>query len=116
FGDPAARAAITSELAQMFAAGQRRLRINVYHGHGLDTGTIMESTGGDLSEQNRRNLADLLAGIKAAGFEQVEVAFHPEGPAISEWVTWDQGRYEENWRLIRNLRPILRAAGLPYRI
>jgi hypothetical protein len=116
FGDPAARAAITSELAQMFAAGQRRLRINVYHGHGLDTGTIMDSTGGDLSERNRRNLGDLLAAIKAAGFEQVEVAFHPQGPAISEWVTWDQGRYEENWRLIRNLRPIIRAAGLPYRI
>jgi hypothetical protein len=116
FGEPAAREQITGELRQMAAAGQRRLRIGIFHGHGLDTGTIMDSSGGDLSQQNRRNLAGLLAAIKAAGFEQVEVAFHPEGPAIRDWRAWDQARYWENWQLIRHLRPIIRAAGLPYRI
>jgi hypothetical protein len=100
----------------MFAAGQRRLRIGIFHARGVDSGTVMDSTGGDLSAQNRRNLADLLAAIRAAGFEQVEVAFHPEGPAISEWRDWDESRFQENWHLIRNLRPVIRAAGLPYRI
>jgi hypothetical protein len=114
FGRPGAHAAIKSELAQMIASGQRKLRIGIFHAHGIDTGTVMDSTGGDLSAQNRRNLGDLLGALKAAGFTQVEVAFHPEGPAVREWTAWRQDLYDENFALIRNLRPLIRAAGLPY--
>src|SRR3954447_9286118 len=108
------QSAIKDELAQMIASGQRRLRIGIFHGHGFDTGTVMDSTGGDLSPPNRRNLADLLAAVKAAGFTQIEVAFHPEGPAVGDWTRWNQALYDENWSLIRQLRPLIRAAGLPY--
>jgi hypothetical protein len=116
FNNAIAHAQIEDELAQMIASGQRRLRIGIFHGRGFNTGTVMDSTGGDLSAQNRRNLGDLLAAVKAAGFVQVEVAFHPEGPAIREWTRWDESRFEENWNLIRNLRPIIRASGLSYRL
>lgn len=116
FHHPEARAQIRSELAQMFESGQRRLRIGIFHGHGFDTGTVMDATGGHLPPQYTKNLADLLAAIKAAGFVQVEIAFHPEGPGVHEWTSWDESRFEENWQLIRNLRPVIRAARLPYRI
>ena len=116
FDRPAAQAAIRTELAEMIQSGQRRLRIGIFHGHGFDTGTVMDSTGGDLSPDNRRNLAGLLAAAKAAGFIQVEIAFHPEGPAVREWTTWREDLYQENWSLIRRLRPLVRAAGIPYLI
>jgi hypothetical protein len=116
FDVPAARAQIEAELAQMAAAGQRRLRIGIFHGRGLDTGTIMDSAGGDLSPRNRGNLAALLHAVKAAGFSGIEVAFHPQGPSLDAWTHWDESRFQENWHVIRHLRPIIRAAGLPYRI
>lgn len=115
FGDPAARAEVDRELAQMFAAGQRRLRIGIFHGHGIRTGTVMDSAGGDLSSADRRNLADLLATVRRTGFTGVEIAFHPQ-PAVETWTTWDERAFREHWSLIRRLRPIVRAAGLPYRI
>jgi hypothetical protein len=114
FANPDAQQAIRAELAQMISSRQRRLRIGIFHGHGFNTGTVMDSTGGDLSPENRRNLSDLLTAAKAAGFTQVEVAFHPEGPAVREWTRWRQDLYDENWSLIRNLRPLIRAAGIPY--
>lgn len=116
FHVPAAHAQIEAELAQMIASGQRRLRIGIFHGHGFNTGTVMDSTGGDLSDQNRANLLALLRAVKAAGFTEVEIAFHPEGPAVPEWPSWNQALFEENWNTIRNLRPLIRAAHLPYRI
>jgi hypothetical protein len=111
------RTQVESELAEMFQSGQRRLRIGLFFGHGLTSGTLMDSTGGDLSPQNRQNLANFLAAIKAAGFAQVEVAFHPQGPNwAGQWTAWDETMFEENWDLIRNLRPLIQAAGLPYLI
>ncbi|WP_158681161.1 hypothetical protein, partial [Streptomyces viridochromogenes] len=37
---------IRDQLAQMTRAGQRRLRIPVFHHRGADSGTVMDSTGG----------------------------------------------------------------------
>ena len=116
FHVPGARAQMEAELDQMIASGQRRLRIGIFHGRGYNTGTVMDSTGGDLSPQNRANLLALLRAVKAAGFTEVEIAFHPEGPAIREWTHWNQSLFEENWNTIRNLRPLIRSAHLPYRI
>ncbi|WP_158891990.1 hypothetical protein [Amycolatopsis anabasis] len=111
------RDTITGQLGAMRRAGQQRLRIGVFHHRGPDTGTVMDSTGGDLSPANRRNLADLLAAVKAAGFAEVEVAFHPIGDSAPyNWAAFDEGRYQENWNLIHHLRPIIAGAGIPYRI
>jgi hypothetical protein len=93
------------------------LRIGIYHYHGPDTGTAMNSSGGNLSAQNRRNLTDILAAVKAAGFAEIEVAFHPLGAnAPDTWSRFDEVLYQENWSLIQNLHPIIAAAGVLYRI
>jgi hypothetical protein len=108
---------IRSQLAAMRAAGQARLRVPIYHRHGPDTGTVMDSTGGDLSASNRRNLTDLLRAIADAGFVEIQVSFMTIGEnAPWTWSAWKEDIYQENWNLIYNLRPIIAGAGIQYRI
>ncbi|MDR6319890.1 hypothetical protein [Actinoplanes couchii] len=108
---------IRSQLAAMRAAGQARLRVHIIHRHRADTGTCMDSTGGNISAANRQNLADLLRAIKDAGFVEIQVAFMPIGEnAAYNWTSWNEDIYQENWRLIANLRPIIAGSGLHYRI
>jgi hypothetical protein len=112
-----ATATIDAQLQQMYNNGQRRLRIPIYHARGLDSGTIMDSTGGTLAPQFLTNLTNLLAAIKAAGFVEIEVSFHPQSnnnPIV--WTTFSDDYFEENWSLIQNLRPIIAGAGIPYHI
>src|ERR1700677_4543339 len=54
---------IVSQLQQMYNNGQRRLRIPIYHARGINSGTIMDSTGGNLAPQFVANLANLLAAV-----------------------------------------------------
>lgn len=108
---------IASQLDAMYRQGQRRLRVLIYHRHGPDSGTLMDSTGGNLSEQNRRNLADLLAAVKRAGYEEIQVSFLPSGDnAAYRWSEWREDVYQENWNLVHNLRPIIVDAGIHYRL
>jgi hypothetical protein len=107
---------IRAQLAAM-RAGQDRLRVLIYHRRGPDTGTVMDSTGGNLSAQNRQNLTDLLAAIRAAGFGEIQVSFMTIGPnAAYTWPSWNEDMYQENWNLIYHLHPIIAAAGIQYRI
>ena len=62
-----ATATIDAQLQQMYANGQRRLRIPIYHARGVNTGTVMDSTGGTLAPQFMTNLTNLLAAVKSAG-------------------------------------------------
>lgn len=113
-----ASATINQQLATMIANGQRRLRIPIYFGHGINSGTVMDSTGGNLSPQNRQNLTNLLAAIKNAGFAEIEVGFFPVG-AMNDPTSWSQYNetyYQENWNLIYNLHSIIASAGILYRI
>ena len=112
-----ATATINTQLQQMYNSGQRRLRIPIYHARGLDSGTIMDSAGGNLSPQFQTNLANLLAAIKAAGFVEIEVSFHPQSnnnPTV--WTTFSDDYFQENWSLIQNLHPIIAGAGISYHI
>jgi hypothetical protein len=112
-----ARDTITAQLGQMYDAGQRRLRIGIFHQHGPDSGTVMDSSGGDLSPANRRQLTELLAAVKAAGFQEIEVAFMPLGDDNPHgWSAMDEPAYQEDWGVIANLHPLIAAAGIPYRI
>jgi hypothetical protein len=112
-----ASATIDAQLQQMYANGQRRLRIPIYHARGLDSGTIMDSTGGTLAPQFLTNLTNLLAAIKTAGFVEIEVSFHPQSSNNPiEWTTFSDDYFQENWSLIQNLRPIIAGAGIPYHI
>lgn len=110
-------ATINNQLQEMYNNGQRRLRIPIYHGRGYSTGTIMDSTGGNLAPQFRTNLTNLFAAIKAAGFEELEVSFNPQGGNDpTKWTTFSADYYQENWTLIQNLHPIIAGAGIQYHI
>jgi hypothetical protein len=112
-----ATATINSQLQLMYNNGQRRLRIPIYFARGLNSGTIMDSTGGNLAPQFQTNLANLLAAIKAAGFVEVEVGFFPQSNNNPvQWATFSSDYFQENWSLIQNLRPIISAAGIPYHL
>ncbi len=112
-----ATATIDSQLQLMYNNGQRRLRIPIYFARGINSGTIMDSTGGTLAQQFLNNLTNLLAAVKAAGFVEIEVSFHPQSinnPAI--WTTFSNDYFQENWSLIQNVRSIVAAAGIPYHL
>jgi hypothetical protein len=112
-----ASATINSQLQQMYNNGQRRLRIPIFHGRGIDTGSVMDSTGGNLPPRFRANLANLFAAIKATGFLELEVSFNPQGGNDpTKWTTFSADFYQENWNLIQNLHPIIAGAGIPYHI
>jgi hypothetical protein len=105
----------------MYANGQRRLRLVIFYGHGLNTGTTMDSSGGNFAPRYRANLAALLAEIKSIGYAGVDFSFGAQGPnspwqGRGEWPQWREDMYEEHWHLIQNLRPIFVASGLPYHI
>jgi hypothetical protein len=113
----AARDTITAQLNQMYAAGQRRLRIGIFHQHGPDSGTVMDSSSGDLSPVDRQQLTEFLAAVKAAGFQEIEVAFLPIGDDDPHgWSAMDESAYREDWGVISNLHPLIADAGIPYRI
>lgn len=108
---------ITAQLKQLAQAGQQRLRIPIYHRHGADTGTVMDSTGGNLSAQSRQNLTDLLGAVAAAGFGEIQVTFIPINENFAaNWSSWNDDLYQENWSVIQNLRPIIAGAKIQYRI
>ena len=112
-----ATATINAQLQQMFANGQRRLRIPIYFARGINSGTIMDSTGGNLAPRFQANLADLLAVVKAAGFVEIEVSFHAQSNNDPiQWTTFSDDYFQENWSLIQNLRPIIAAAGISYHL
>ena len=105
------------QLGRMRAAGQDRLTIGVFHHHGAESGAVMDSTGGTLSDADTKGLADLLAAVKAAGFAEVTVAFDPifsSNPG--SWGSWQQDLYDENWQLAQHVHDVVTAAKLPYRI
>ncbi len=112
-----AKATINAQLQQMYSNGQRRLKIPIYHARGINSGTIMDSTGGNLAPQFQANLANLLAEIKAAGFVEIEVGFYPQSNnSPIGWTTFSDDYFQENWSLIQNLHPIIAAAGISYHI
>jgi hypothetical protein len=112
-----AKSVIDQQLRDMFAKGQRRLRIPIYHGRRIGGGTNLESFGGDLTPQCRENFKNLLATIRQIGFSEIIVGFFPQGyNQPLRWTAFQPDIFAENWRLIRNLRPLIAAAGVPYRI
>ncbi|GAA4900286.1 hypothetical protein GCM10023405_20890 [Streptomonospora salina] len=111
------RELITDQLTEMHANGQRRLIIGIFHHNGPETGTVMDSSGGDIKPQYKQNLADLLATADDIGFAEVEVAMHVLGAnSPNGWDTWNEDLYRENWQLIRQIRPIVRNSGIHYRL
>jgi hypothetical protein len=112
-----AQATIDSQLQAMYANGQRRLTIPIYHARGLNSGTIMDSTGGDLSPRFRNNLTNFLNNVRQTGFSEIIITFNPQSSNWPpQWTVFHEDIYQENLNLIINLRSIIANSGLPYRI
>lgn len=112
------------QLAAMYKGGMRRLSLGVYFMHQpASGGTLIDSSDPVEVAQTARNLANLLADVKASGYEEVLFRFFPTNninPSQPEFpryggVEFDL-RVNEYWRLIQALRPALVNSGLAYRI
>jgi hypothetical protein len=67
---------INSQLEDMFALGQRRLRLFLWFKRGAaDTRTVLNSTGGNFSPQIRANLRNLLLKVREIGYAEVIIAY-----------------------------------------
>lgn len=123
---PGVRSRVTDILVELRARGGESIAVGIYHfrapapadADGVWPGSaILDSTGGDLHARMRQNLADLLADIRAAGFAQLLVRYHPQGGNdVAQWSQYDESIFEENWNLIANLMPIIEGSGLDYRV
>lgn len=137
------QATISAQLRQMYAGGQRRLKLPILFYHDAADGIALNSTNGMLTTQQAGNLTALLTLIQQIGFQEVEVQFLPEwkndpanwtnpgdpasptyGTCVST-VTNPDGTvvdsssgawYSENWNFVVAVRPILRASGLTYSV
>jgi hypothetical protein len=119
---PGVRALVQDQLLQLRARGQDRIATGVIHlrapepNNGAWTGTLLDSTGGDLRPQYRSNLATFLYDIRSSGFVELLFRYFPQGPNDpSGWSTFSESLYQENWNLIVNLEPILEGSGLAYK-
>jgi hypothetical protein len=119
YGLPGVRRMVRLQLAAMRAAGIQTLRLLLWHvtdATGLRWG-IVSSNDGRLGERDRANLIHFLGDVRDAGFLQLTLAFAPEGndapipPAPGN--VWDPSRFEVNWRLIQEVRPLLKRYGPP---
>ena len=87
YHQPGVRSRVRDTLAAMFAAGQRRASVVIFHAHGGGTDPeglvnelVLDSTGGTLNKQYVTNLGQLLDDIRDAGF--VEVLLRRSGSTI----------------------------------
>jgi hypothetical protein len=122
---PGVRERVTQLLVDLRARGAESIAVGIYHFRSpvpapdgvYEDGTILDSTGGDLHPQMRANLANLLDDIRAAGFRQLLLRFHPQGPNnAAQWGSFSEDYFQENWNLIANLLPIAMASGLQWRV
>ncbi|AHI02102.1 hypothetical protein GCM10010174_89050 [Kutzneria viridogrisea] len=105
------------QLTGMHSGGQNRISLGLYHHHGAATGTVVDSTGGKLPEQDRSNLTGLLSTVKQVGFAEITVVLHPLAPNDPHgWASWQPELYQENWQFIQDLHAVVAGAGLPYHL
>lgn len=114
------RITIDEQLSEMYAAGQRRLALEVFFMEG-GRGGLADVSNGEFSESYKKNLAALLGTIKKIGYQELLIKFLPQGPnsiwkAGHEWSEWSEKLYREHFDALKDLRPILAASRLPYRI
>ena len=121
------RPLVQSQLADMFAAGQRRLRIPVYFYHDApdddSTTFYMNSTGGSLSPLYMENLRHVIEDVSVAGFVEAVVGLFPSNHPINDPNQWNattgfrEDGWHENWQLLVAVRHAAReAAGDPLKI
>lgn len=122
---------VSQQLSDMYAAGQRYLRVPVWFTSDDVTLSEQPTAGEDaqgyfLNAANgtvgiyAEQLQEILEMIKAKGFREVIVAFMPLGPNTPfdkrYWGTWNDELFQINWNVIYTTRPYIINAGIPYKI
>jgi hypothetical protein len=114
----AGRIQIRQQLAAMRAAGLETLRLFVWHMHdaGGQTWGVVSSAGGTLQPSVRQNVIDYATDVRNAGFERLEVVFGPmwtNNPIGFPENQYNAALFDENWNLIRTVRPLVKQYGPP---
>jgi hypothetical protein len=110
------RAMIKRQLAAMRAAGIETLRLFVWHMHDASEQGwgVVSSAGGTLGASELSNLVRYVSDVRAAGFKQLTVVFGPEwtnDPIGFPDNHYDASLFDENWNLIRTVRPLVKQYG-----
>ncbi len=114
-----AKAAIDAKLRSLYAAGQRKISLVLWHFFNqysyappqttyLNTYCEMVVANGVLTSRHQANLSALIATIKTIGFTQINFRF--ASMDISDpmgWSSWDEAQFQSNWNLIWQTRQLI---------
>ncbi|MBV8136272.1 MAG: hypothetical protein JO121_11675 [Deltaproteobacteria bacterium] len=110
--------AIQSQLAQMYAAGQRKLALMLWYAPlgasyapNYVYGHVVDSSLAQLQPIHQQNLRSLLADIASAGFTQIYFRFAPQGSAMPDsWAAWNEATYQQSWNFIASTISLVSSA------
>jgi hypothetical protein len=114
-----AKAAIDAKLRSLYAAGQRKISLVLWHFFNqytyappqttyLNTYCEMVVANGVLTTKHQANLSALIATIKTIGFTQINFRFVPmDASNPMEWSSWDEAQFQSNWNLIWQTRQLI---------
>ena len=114
-----AKTAIDAKLQSLYAAGQTKISLVLWHFFNQytyappetsypDTYCEMVKADGILTAQHQANLSALIATIKSIGFTQINFRFAPmdlSNPA--GWSSWDETQFQSNFNVIVNTRQLI---------
>lgn len=111
YDNPAARALINQRLDAMYAAGQRKIGIFIWHYRDRWQDQVRcyrVRAQGILSTTLQNNLRDFVQRIKQTGFNQINVRFGPDGDGNPmSWVEFDEAQYQSNWNVVVTTRALV---------
>jgi hypothetical protein len=111
------RVLIRHQLAAMRAAGVQTLRTFIWSRHDARGRTwgVVSSAGGRLDRTETKNLINFVRDVRRLGFARLEVAFSPQSTndPIHPQHHYAPSLFDENWRLIRYVRGIVKQYGGP---
>jgi hypothetical protein len=101
----------------MHAAGLSTLRLGLWNADDLSLGaSLIPTRSGGLVEPYKSNLREFVTDIRAAGFASLTISFSPyatNDPIGSPVNRYDPRLFEQNWSLIRDVRPLVKTYGPP---
>ena len=112
------RRQVQGQLGAMRAAGIETLRLLLWHMTDASEQRwgVVSSAGGRLADPVHSNLIRYLRDVRAAGFERLTLSLAPmwtNSPYGQPDNVDDRSKLEENWSLIRFVRPLLKSYGPP---
>ncbi len=110
------RAQVQQQLAVMRSRGISRFSLGIFFTHGFSSGTLVDSSNPAQVSQAVTNIGNLLADVKAAGYSEVLFRFFPTSNINPSQSNFDPNLVDEYWNLIAQVRPVVAAAGISYRL